>query len=344
MAKKTVDDELDKKSKEEIKKEFINNIKKELNGDFKKNLKEDIIKEIRYEANTVVKNDIKEQLIIDVNNEIKDNIRKQQRKMLRQKNFKIFKKNIFILLLIAVIIYFGYCLWDARYFAFMKNEEKNASVKEVADESKEKEEKIIKDKTWYIENYGYLLDNTKLSLLSDNYNIYYLYSDNYNVSSIKDTIKLNMAYKFVENISESDYSYTIKEEDMKNAYYKMFGTYDYYNPTSFNVDCMQFYYNSYEKIYVAYKITCESTVSLHIKEEIKDMYEEDGKIIIETVMGVYNENNNYLFAYYNLYNSVASDFDQSKSVLDYEDVLNSYKYVFNKNEQDCYFESIEKVK
>lgn len=344
MARKVVDDELDKKSKEEIKKEFINNIKKELNEDFKENLKEDIIKEIRYEANTVVKDDIKEQLIIDVNNEIKENIRKQQRKMLRQKNFKIFKKNIFIMLLIAIVIYFGYCLWDVRYFDFMKDNEKSVSVNKEVDKQEEKEEKIVKDKAWYIKNYGYLLDNTKLSLLSDNYNIYYLYSNNYNVSSIKDMIKLNMSYKLVENISENDYSYTIKEEDMKNAYYKMFGTYDYYNPTSFNVDCMQFYYNSYEKVYVAYKITCDSTVSLRLKEEIKNMYEEDGKIIIETVMGVYNENNSYLFTYYNLYNPVASDFDKSKSVLDYEDVLNSYKYVFNKNEQGYYFESIEKIK
>lgn len=345
MAKKLLDNELEK-NKEEIKKEIINDVKKELNS-VKKSLKDDIIKEIRFEANTVVKDDIKEQLIIDVNNEIKDNIRKEQKIIIRHKNVKLFKKNIFILILLAIVIYFGYCLWDVRYFDFMKD--KNSTVTTVKNSNKSEseepeEEVIVKDKTWYIENYGYLLDNTKLDLSYDNSNIYYLYTGTYNVSSIKDTVKLNLAYKFVENKNETDYSYTISEEDMKNAYFKVFGTTDNYNPTSFTVGCIQFYYNNYDKTYSAYKFTCDTTNPLHIKEEIKDMYEENDKIIIETVMGVYNESNKYLFNYANLYSSVVSDFDDTKSVLDYESSLNTYKYTFNKINDEYYFESIEKTK
>ena len=119
MAKKLIDNELEK-NKEQITREIIEDVKKEIN-DVKKNLKDDIIKEIRFEANTTVKDDIKEQLIIDINNEIKDNVRREQKNIIRSKNLKIFKKNIFILLLIGVIGYFGYCLWDARYFWFMKS-------------------------------------------------------------------------------------------------------------------------------------------------------------------------------------------------------------------------------
>ena len=199
MSKKELENEITKKEKEEIKNDFIKEIKKDLNEDFKEKFKNDIIKEIRYEANTVVKDDIKEQLIIDVNNEIKDNIRKEQRKLIRQKSFKIFKKNIIILILIAIVAYFSYCLWDARYFKFMKD--KTIVEKVVKEENNEdnKEIEIIKDKSWYIENYGYLLDNMKLSLPMDNSNIYYLFNENYNITNIKDTIKLNLAYKFVEN-------------------------------------------------------------------------------------------------------------------------------------------------
>ncbi len=105
---------------------------------------------------------------------------------------------------------------------------------------------------------------------------------------------------------------------------------------------MQFYYNNIEKIYTAYKFNCDSTNSLQIKEEIKDMYEDNGKIIIETVMGVFDKEHKYLFNYSNLYLSLANDFDESKSVLDYEDKLNTYKYIFNKNNDSYYFESIEK--
>lgn len=345
MAKKIIDNELEK-NKEQITKEIIEDVKKELN-DVKKNLKADIIKEIRFEANTTVKADIKEQLIIDINNEIKDNVRKEQKNIIRSKNIKIFKKNIFILLLIAVIAYFGYCLWDARYFWFMKSKNVENILKKTNKEETEeqpKEPEIIKDKTWYITNYGYLLDNMKLDLSYDNPNVYYLYTGNFDKTNIKDTIKLNLLYKFIDNKNETDYNYTIKEEDMENAYIKLFGNLDNYNPTSFTVGCMQFYYNSVEKIYTAYKFNCDSSNSLQIKEEIKDMYEENDNIIIETVMGVFDKNNRYLFNYSNLYLSLSNDFDESKSVLDYEDKLNTYKYTFSKNNDDYYFESIEKIK
>ena len=331
-------------NKDKITTEIINDVKSELEKS-KKQLKDDIIKEIRFDACTKVKDDIKDQLINDINIEIKDNIRKEQKLIIRNKNFKLFKKNILILILIAVIVYFGYCLWDAKYFWFMKSKHDEIVVKKSNKENKEEQpEEIVKDKAWYITNYGYLLDNLKLDLSYDNPNIYYLYIDNYDKSNIKDTIKLNLAYKFIDNKNETDYSFTISEDDMKNAYIKVFGSIDNYNPTSFTVGCMQFYYNNIENIYTAYKFTCDSSNPLHIKEEIKDMYEDNDKIIIETVMGVYNENNKYLFNYSNLYSSVAIDFDDSKSVLDYEDKLNMYKYTFNKNNDNYYFEKIEKIK
>lgn len=324
----------------EVTSEIVDSIKRELN-ETKKTLKNELINEIRFEANTVIKDDIREQLIFDVSNEIKDTIRREQKSIIRSKNFKIFRKNIFILILLAIIVYFGYCLWDCRYFKFMQD--KKTVVKEVNKKSEEKEEEIVKDKEWYITNYGYLLDDMKLDLSYDNSNIYYLYTNSFDRASIKDTIKLNLAYKFVDDKHETDYNYTIYEDDVKNAYIKLFGSLDNYNPTSFTVGCMQFYYNDNEKVFTAYKFNCDSSNSLHIKEEIKDMYEDNGKIVIETVMGVYSDYK-YLFNYSNLYNSVAVDFDESKSVLDYEDKLNTYKYTFNKNDNGYYFESIEKTK
>ena len=343
VVKKLADDDLEK-NKEAIKKEIISDVKKEIN-EVKKTLKSDIVKEIRFEATTTVKDDIKQQLILDVNNEIKDNIRKEQKQIIRSKNIKLFKKNVFILILIGLVVYFGYCLWDARYFDFMKDKTTTTTSKKTAPkDTTTKEDVIIKDKAWYIENYGYLLDTTKLDLSMDNPNVYYLYTGNYDKSSMKDTIKLNLAYKYVENKKETDYNYTISENDMKDAYAKVFGSNDNYNPSSFVVGCMQFYYNSADKTYSAYKFTCDTSNPLHIKEEIKDMYEEGDKIIIETVMGVYNENNKYLFNYTNLYSSVATDFDENKSTLDYETSLSTYKYTFSKIKDKYYFESIEKTK
>lgn len=348
MSKKLLDQDLEKKQ-EEITKEIIDNVKKEINS-VTKNLKDDIVKEIRFEANTVVKDDLKSQLVADINNEIKDNVRKEQRFIIRNKNFKIFRKNVLILLLICVIGYFGYCLWDAKYFKFMKNYEivpvnrENNSPDQKVDAEVVVEEQIVKDTKWYIENYGYLLKNIKMSLPMDNSNIYYLYSGNFDKSNIKDTIKLNLAYKFVENKTETENNYSITEEEMKQAYLKLFGELDTYQANSFTVDCMQFYYNATEKIFTAFKFNCDTVSNLQIKEEIKNMYEENDYIIIETVMGVYNIDSKQLFNYINLYNAVAVDFDETKNVLDYENSLNTYKYKFKKLNDNYYFDSIEKIK
>ncbi|MBQ9318353.1 MAG: hypothetical protein IJR82_01825 [Bacilli bacterium] len=348
MSKKLLDQDLEKKQ-EEITKEIIDNVKKEINN-VTKNIKDDIVKEIRFEANTVVKDDIKEQLITDINSEIKDNVRKEQRFIIRSKNFKLFRKNILILLLIGVIGYFGYCLWDAKYFKFMKNYEivsvgkNNDNTETKVDAEVIVEEQVIKDKQWYINNYGYLLNNIKLSLPMDNSNVYYLYSGNMDKNNMKDTIKLNLAYKFIENKTETDNNYSITEEEMQKAYLKLFGELDSYQANSFTVDCMQFYYNATDKIFTAFKFTCDTVSSLQIKEEIKDMYEDNDYIVIETVMGVYNVDNKQLFNYINLYNAVTLDFDETKSVLDYENSLNTYKYKFKRINDNYYFESIEKVK
>ena len=74
------------------------------------------------------------------------------------------------------------------------------------------------------------------------------------------------------------------------------------------------------------------------------MYEENGYIVIETVMGVYNTDSKLLFNYTNLYNAVAQDFDETKSVLNYENSLNTYKYKFKNINNVYYFDSIEKTK
>ena len=262
----------------------------------------------------------------------------------------MFRKNILILLLIGVIGYFGYCLWDAKYFKFMKNYEivsvgkNNDNTETKVDAEVIVEEQVIKDKQWYINNYGYLLNNIKLSLPMDNSNVYYLYSGNMDKNNMKDTIKLNLAYKFIENKTETDNNYSITEEEMQKAYLKLFGELDSYQANSFTVDCMQFYYNATDKIFTAFKFTCDTVSSLQIKEEIKDMYEDNDYIVIETVMGVYNVDNKQLFNYINLYNAVTLDFDETKSVLDYENSLNTYKYKFKRINDNYYFESIEKVK
>ena len=44
------------------------------------------------------------------------------------KGFSIFKRDVVIFVLFAIVVYFGYCLYDVKYFDFMKSEcEKNGT-------------------------------------------------------------------------------------------------------------------------------------------------------------------------------------------------------------------------
>ena len=76
-----------------------------------------------------------------------------------------------------------------------------------------------------------------------------------------------------------------------------------------------------------------------LKEEIVDMYEENGLIIIETVMGVLEGNN--LYNYTNLYSPIKENI--SGNILEYRDSLNSYKYTFKQNDKYYKFMGIEKL-
>jgi hypothetical protein len=287
-----------------------------------------------------LKQEVKETIIDDllsiIEKETKDKLDKMEKKIYKYKNTTIRKRNILILILLVIIILETKVLYDNNLLNFSKNN--NASLEQSSDITSNTNDNI-KDSNWYLENYSYLIDNIKTNLSSDD--ITYLYQGNYTETTINNNIRLNMAYQLLDNneITIENSVITISEEDLKDNYKKIFGSLDNYKAENFTNNCIQFIYN--KTMYMAIDTNCNDN-SLEIIEKIKNIYEEDNNIIIETIVGLYNNSDNSLS---NINNQiVVNNYSKSDNLSNLEDKLNSYKYTFQKIDNNYYLKEINKVK
>lgn len=338
--------EISKKDKETIRKEIVSEIKNNVKADVLKEVKSTIIT-----ATSDYKEDLMSDILEDVNSEVVDLVKREERRLLRGKNAAILKRDAIIVLLVIVGLYFGYCLYDIKYFDFMKSECEKAGNCYVTDtenknteEVENKEPVLVKDKKWYIENYGYLLDNAKLSLNADNVSAYYLYSSDRKVSDIKSSVLLNMAYKSVDakNIKSNSVSISILGSDLRNAFEKLFGSLTNYKATSFTYNCLHFKYNQEKDKYTAENVKCSKSNN-KILENIEDIYEEGNVLYIITNATIYNENEGSFYTFDNLYEPVLSDVTDTDLESNARK-LNRYQYQFKKQDDNYYLDSIIKLK
>lgn len=286
-----------------------------------------LIKEIKEE----IKASLMEEITITIENETKNKLDSIQKRIYRHKKVTIYKRNIIIIFLLVLLIFETKILFDNNLIPFLsKNSCSNREV--ITNNSKEE----IKDTKWYIKKYSYLLDNIQTNLPKDNMN--YLYTGNYNEESISNDIKLNMAYQLLKSsdINTSNGVITVREDKLKEAYSKIFGSTDNYQEGNFVNNCIQFIYNETFHTYMAISISCEEPTE-KVLEEITSIYEEDSKIIIETIAGI-KDSTNTLYQI----DKTLVDESFSNNLIDYQDSLNKYKYTFKKVEDNYYFESIEK--
>lgn len=337
--------EISKKEEENIKNELIHEIKESALNELEKEIKTTIL-----DSTKQYKEDLKIEIIDDVNNEILNHIQKEEKRILKSKKTAIFKRDVIIFILIAIIMYFGYCLFDARYFNFMKSECERAGNCYVNEnnsnnnETTEEKEEIVKDKEWYIKNYGDLLDKVKLSLNADNVSAYYLYSTDRKVSDIKSSALLNLAYQQLssKNIKTNSVSITVEGNDLRNAFEKLFGSLTYYKASSFSYNCLNFKYNQDKDRYTADNNKC-SSANNKILEEIDDMYEEGDVLYIITNATIYNSSEKSFYTFDNLYEPEVTDVTEV-DLANNARFLNRYQYQFKKIEDTYYLDSIIKLK
>lgn len=338
--------EISKKDEEILKKEIVKELKEKVLSEVEKEIKTSIV-----ENTEKYKEGLKEEIREDVNNEVEDLVKKEEKRLLKGKNAAIFKRDVVILVFFGLILYFGYCLYDVKYFDFMKSEcERNGNCyvgennNNNVGENKNQVQEVVKDKDWYIKNYGDLLDKTKLTLSADSVSAYYLYSTDRRVNEMKSSILLNLAYNTLssKSIKTNSVSITVEGNDLKEAFEKLFGSTVNYKPTSFNYNCLSFKYSQDKDRYTADNEKC-STANNKILEEIDDMYEEGDVLYIITNATIYNESESSFYTFDNLYEPAFMDVTENDLSVHARN-LNRYQYQFKKVEDTYYLDSIIKLK
>lgn len=307
-----------KKNSTELNKEkIISDIKKEINSKVKKQITNEVIADIKKEVVSIAKDEV----VSDLNKRMDASIKKSNKRILKGRRGKIIRRDIIIIILLCIIGYLLYFMYNHNYVCFNINSNlNNVSI--------DNDKKVIKSE----EDYSYLLDKVNVKLPISNINSLYLYTGNYSVSNIDNSIKLSMAYNSINND-------TFTKDDMKGAYISLFGTDKYYKDISFDYECKHFKYDN--DTYYLTNDECINSSSKEIIENIIKTDKKDNKIIISTVMGIYDKESRSLYNYKNLYEPIAANINNNFNILDYQNKLNTYKYVFVKKNNDYIFEKIE---
>ena len=315
------------KVKNEIKKIDVNkevilkDIKSELTTKIKTQITKELIDEIKNDVSVIVKEDVRN----DLKREIDSEIKKNSRRNMRGKRGKIFRRDIVIIILLAIIAYLVYFMYNHNYVSFSIN----SNMNNVTLTNDKKVVNINKD-------YSYLFDNINVKLPFENSNSLYLYLKDYNESNINDSIKLTMTYNY---INKDDFSV----DEVHDAYVKLFNTDKNFKNTSFDYECKKFKYDESTNAYTLVSNECINTSSKEILERIINTSVKNDKIIITTVVGVYDNSNHSLYNYKNIYDPIAVDLNNNFNITDYQNKLNTYKYTFVGVDDNYYFDSIKKL-
>lgn len=283
--------------------------------------------------------DIKEDEILkNINTKINEQIefsvnkrmREEEKKFVRGKNAKIFRRDILIIILIMVAGYFGYCLYDVDYFNLrgVKIIEKvtdNNQNTNNNDTEKEKEEKS----KYYIDNYGYLID--KLNI--EDKEVFDLYKNNISKNNVSNSLKLKIAYK---NLNTNDVKtesgiINIDKDKMSDSYKNVFGNNDLDNGV-FSYNNIKFMF--YNDKYLGFD---EDKYDVNLLTKITFAYIEKDELVFEVLVAK-KEDNKLL----DIEGKIVEDNYHDEDIGKFESKLTKYKYIFSKDNNNYYFDRIEK--
>ena len=270
--------------KEVLDRKTLDKYRKQIEDDFRNNYQDELVKELSTKVskdvtskfNKEYKDDIINSVTVEVKDEVKNQIIKEEKKLGRAKSFKIFRLSIYLLVLVATIVYVAYRLYltdnlEVIQYDYVKPE----TTKEVVKGDVIKEE----EKVDYKKIYGYLLDDLKVYDLS-------LYKGTVKASDMKMINKIQMAYSMLkeDDVEQDGTIYTISDSKIKNAYNELFGTNDY-ESTSFNIYNLSFVYSPNKNEYLAI-MAVPNTEDIY--NSVFDVTVDDNYINIKAYTGYVN--------------------------------------------------------
>lgn len=303
------------------------------------------VKSIEIELNKYLeeqKNDITKEINAKIDEQIELKVTKrmkeEEKKIVRGKTGKIIRRDIIIIILLALIGYFGYCLYKVDYFNIRtkvvekptEKEEKNDNNEtNKPSEEKEPEEEKKPDSSYYINTYGNLVDN----LLIDDETVYSLFATNITKETLSNELLLKIAYKNIDKIliTVNNDMITFHEQSLLESAKKIFGENITLKNEMFSYNNIKFMY--YNDTYIGLKETETKTSTL---TKIYDATEEDNKLIFDVIVtklssenAILDKENNIILENYN-----------NEDLIAYKDKLPTYKITFDKVNDNYIFNSI----
>ena len=142
------------------KEEVLKEIKSELTTKIKTQISKELIDDIKNDVSAILKEEVRNDLKKEIDKEIKINSKRN----IRGKRGKIFRRDIIIIILLAIIGYLLYFMYNHNYVSFSMNTNMN-------NVSVSNDKRVVKNE----EDYTYLLDYVNVKLPFDNSNSLYLY-------------------------------------------------------------------------------------------------------------------------------------------------------------------------
>lgn len=257
-----------------------------------------ILEEIDSQINDK-KKEMLEEFKKEMDKQIEMNVQKrvevEAKKLIRGKTGKIIRRDIVILLLIAIIGYLGYCLYDIGYF------NKNLPVHTEVVETPKKEE-TVKDTAYYVKNYGELVENLQVP------NILQEISNGISKDNMPNALKLKIAYKNLEDSKKTTDGevLTFDSNSLLEAYKNICGDNTSLEYSVFEYENLKFLY--FNDTFITESSSLIPTAKANYK--ITNAYETGNKLTFE---------------------------------LTYDGQLGTYKYIFDRNGNNYYFNKIEKM-
>lgn len=154
-----------------------------------------------------------------------------------------------------------------------------------------------------------------------------------------------------EEYNEEVYGY-VMEEDVKDAYERLFGPNTYHSIESFTLGCMPMSYDSANGRYVATTYGCGGKTMIDLYEEIISIQKEEGTLSVTTAVGFLDTNTGKLYKDMDL--TVETPFTANTNYTEeeirnyinsYKDNLTQYTYTFEYgNDGFYYYTGVERTK
>lgn len=298
------------KVKEKLKKEIYS----EINEDVKKDVAEKAMSDVELMMDLDYKNDLKERITNELIEDIKNDVKVEQKRIYRSKNYKIVRLYIYLLLLIAAAVFLIYKLYVNGDLDIL-----DKITTKPADTTKVVTTQQVKDLAYYMNKYSNILDNI---VINDST----LLTGTYKIKDVNISIKLGMAYNALNNndIVTDGIISKFSGEALENAYESVFGSKEGLTHQNFVLNGINYAYSLGDNQYISIN-TNKNEVK--VINSIINIYEENSKLIVETVSGVVS--NNQLFNANDLVNKV-KDYADGENISVYQDKLNRVKYTFIK--------------